>query len=159
MRRHPARAGRRNIGEDPAKLPQTYAKLLNRSIAKRPKDMAVCMHICRGNNQSAWLAEGGYEPVAEVLFNAVDVDGYFLEYDSPRAGDFKPLRYVPKGKTMVLGLVPRSCRNSRPRTSSSAASRRRRGMCRSISSRFSAMRLREHVIEGNKVTVEDESRS
>ena len=94
-----------NIGEDPAKLPQTYADLLNRSIAGRPKDMAVCIHICRGNNQSAWVAEGGYDPVAEVLFNAIDVDGYFLEYDSPRAGDFKPLRYVPKGKIVVLGLV------------------------------------------------------
>ncbi len=94
-----------NIGEDPATLPLIYAKLLNQAIAGRPKDMAVCIHICRGNNQSAWVAEGGYEPVAEALFNAVDVDGYFLEYDSPRAGDFAPLRYLPKGKIAVLGLV------------------------------------------------------
>ena len=94
-----------NIGEDPDKLPHTYAKLLNQAIAKRPKDMAVCMHICRGNNQSAWVAEGGYEPVAEALFNEVAVDGYFLEYDSPRAGDFAPLRFLPKGKIAVLGLV------------------------------------------------------
>ena len=93
------------IGEDPATLPQTYAKLLNSVIAKKPADMVVAMHLCRGNSRSAWIAEGGYEPVAEVLFNQVNVDGYFLEYDSPRAGDFAPLRFVPKGKTIVLGLV------------------------------------------------------
>jgi 5-methyltetrahydropteroyltriglutamate--homocysteine methyltransferase len=95
----------REIGEDPALLPRTYARLINGAIATRPKDMAVCMHLCRGNFESAWLAEGGYDPVAAVLFNEVDVDGYFLEYDSPRAGDFQPLRYVPKHKRVVLGLV------------------------------------------------------
>ena len=94
-----------NIGEDPDKLPHTYAQLLNRVIAGKPKDMVVCMHICRGNNKSAWVAEGGYEPVAEALFNEANVDGYFLEYDSPRAGDFAPLRFLPKGKIAVLGLV------------------------------------------------------
>jgi 5-methyltetrahydropteroyltriglutamate--homocysteine methyltransferase len=93
------------IGEDPATLPLTYARLINESIASRPQDMTVCMHVCRGNFESAWLAEGGYDPVAEVLFNAIDVSGYFLEYDSARAGDFSPLRFVPKGKTVVLGLV------------------------------------------------------
>jgi 5-methyltetrahydropteroyltriglutamate--homocysteine methyltransferase len=96
---------RANIGEDPDRLPGIYVKLVNDAIAKRPKDMAVCMHICRGNNQSAWLAEGGYEPVAEVLFNELKIDGFFLEYDTPRAGDFKPLRFVPKGKMVVLGLI------------------------------------------------------
>jgi 5-methyltetrahydropteroyltriglutamate--homocysteine methyltransferase len=99
------RAEMRNIGEDPATLPSTYAHLINESIASRPADMTVCMHVCRGNFESAWLAEGGYDPVAEVLFNAIDVTGYFLEYDSERAGDFKPLRFVPKGKIVVLGLV------------------------------------------------------
>jgi 5-methyltetrahydropteroyltriglutamate--homocysteine methyltransferase len=94
-----------NIGEDPATLPHTYAQLINRSIAARAPDMAVCMHLCRGNFEGAWVAEGGYEPVAEILFNEIDVEGYFLEYDTPRAGDFKPLRFVPKGKTVVLGLV------------------------------------------------------
>ncbi len=94
-----------NIGEDPDRLPHTYAALLNRAIAARPRDMAVCIHICRGNNRSSWVAEGGYEPVAEALFNEVDVAGYFLEYDSPRAGDFAPLRFLPKGKIAVLGLV------------------------------------------------------
>jgi 5-methyltetrahydropteroyltriglutamate--homocysteine methyltransferase len=94
-----------NIGENPDSLPQTYARLLNAAVAGRPADMTVCMHLCRGNFAGAWIAEGGYEPIAELLFNAIDVDGYFLEYDSPRAGSFAPLRFVPKGKTAVLGLV------------------------------------------------------
>jgi 5-methyltetrahydropteroyltriglutamate--homocysteine methyltransferase len=67
--------------------------------------MTVCVHLCRGNFKSAWAAEGGYEPVAEVLFNELGVDGYFLEYDDARSGDFAPLRFVPKGKTVVLGLI------------------------------------------------------
>jgi 5-methyltetrahydropteroyltriglutamate--homocysteine methyltransferase len=94
-----------NIGEDPATLPQTYARLLNDTIRDRPRDMTVCMHLCRGNFAGAWVAEGGYEPIAELIFNAVDVDGYFLEYDSVRAGGFEPLRFLPKGKVAVLGLV------------------------------------------------------
>jgi 5-methyltetrahydropteroyltriglutamate--homocysteine methyltransferase len=94
-----------NIGEDPASLPQTYARLLNDTIAARPPDMTVCMHLCRGNFAGAWVAEGGYEPVADLLFNAIDVDGYFLEYDSERAGGFEPLRFLPKGKVAALGLV------------------------------------------------------
>src|SRR5581483_4030368 len=94
-----------NIGEDPESLPQTYAKLLNAAVAERPSDMTVCMHLCRGNFAGAWIAEGGYEPIAELLFNQIGVDGYFLEYDSPRAGGFAPLRFLPKGKTAVLGLV------------------------------------------------------
>jgi 5-methyltetrahydropteroyltriglutamate--homocysteine methyltransferase len=94
-----------NIGEDPATLPRTYAKLLNDTIRDRPRDMTVCMHLCRGNFAGAWVAEGGYEPIAELLFNQVDVDGYFLEYDSARAGGFEPLRFLPKGKVAVLGLV------------------------------------------------------
>ena len=94
-----------NIGEDPASLPRTYAKLLNDTIAGKPADMTVCMHLCRGNYAGAWVAEGSYEPVAELLFNAIDVNGYFLEYDSERAGGFEPLRFLPKGKIAVLGLV------------------------------------------------------
>lgn len=93
------------IGEDPEKLPRTYAKLINDSIATRPKDMTVCMHLCRGNFAGHWVAEGGYEPVAETLFNEMHIDGYFLEYDSERAGGFEPLRFLPKGKVAVLGLV------------------------------------------------------
>jgi 5-methyltetrahydropteroyltriglutamate--homocysteine methyltransferase len=95
----------RAIGEDPDKLPQTYAKLINSAIATRPAGMTVCMHLCRGNFTSAWVAEGGYDPVAELLFNDINIDGYFLEYDSPRAGGFAPLRFVPKGKKVVLGLI------------------------------------------------------
>jgi 5-methyltetrahydropteroyltriglutamate--homocysteine methyltransferase len=94
-----------NIGEDPGTLPRTYAKLLNDTIKNRPPDMTVCMHLCRGNFAGAWVAEGGYEPIADLLFNAIDVDGYFLEYDSARAGGFEPLRFLPKRKTAVLGLV------------------------------------------------------
>jgi len=94
-----------SYGEDPDQLPHTYAKLINGAIASRPADMRVCMHLCRGNFEGAWLAEGGYEPVAEVLFNEINVTGYFLEYDTSRAGSFAPLRLVPKGKTVVLGLV------------------------------------------------------
>ena len=67
--------------------------------------MTVCMHLCRGNFAGAWVAEGGYEPIAELLFNEINVDGYFLEYDSARAGGFEPLRFLPKGKVAVLGLV------------------------------------------------------
>lgn len=96
---------RTKIGEDPATLPKTYAKLINGALASRPADMTVSMHLCRGNFQSAWVAEGGYEPVAQVLFNEIDVDAYFLEYDDERSGGFEPLRFVPKGKTVVLGLV------------------------------------------------------
>jgi 5-methyltetrahydropteroyltriglutamate--homocysteine methyltransferase len=95
----------RNIGEDPETLPKTYARLLNDTIAGRPADMVVCMHLCRGNFAGAWVAEGGYDPIAELLFNDINVDGYFLEYDSPRAGSFAPLRFLPKGKIAVLGLV------------------------------------------------------
>jgi 5-methyltetrahydropteroyltriglutamate--homocysteine methyltransferase len=96
---------RHNLGEDPDRLPGRYATLINQAIAGRPADMVVCLHLCRGNSESAWIAEGGYEPVAETLFNAVAADGYFLEYDSPRAGDFAPLRFVPENKRIVLGLV------------------------------------------------------
>ena len=93
------------MGEDPERLPGQYARLINDCIGTRPPDMVVAMHLCRGNFEGAWMAEGGYEPVAEILFNAIDVNGYFLEYDSERAGGFAPLRFVPPGKTVVLGLV------------------------------------------------------
>lgn len=99
------RAGARARGDDPDELPRRYARLINAAIAQRPGNMTVCVHLCRGNFKSAWAAEGGYEPVAEVLFNELAVDGYFLEYDDARSGDFAPLRHVPKGKTVVLGLV------------------------------------------------------
>ena len=92
-------------GEDPEKLPTIYAGMINAAISDIPSDMTIAMHLCRGNFQSTFVASGGYEPVAEILFNAVNVHGYFMEYDSDRAGGFEPLRFVPKGKTIVLGLV------------------------------------------------------
>jgi 5-methyltetrahydropteroyltriglutamate--homocysteine methyltransferase len=99
------REGAKKIGEDPEKLPLLYANLINECIKDRPANMTVCTHLCRGNFRSSWVAEGGYDPVAEVLFNALEVDGYFLEFDTPRAGNFAPLRYLPKGKKLILGLV------------------------------------------------------
>ena len=93
-------------GEHVEGLLETYATLLNRAIEGRPDDMTVTMHLCRGNFKSTWVASGGYEPVAEVLFNQIGVNGYFMEYDSDRAGGFEPLRFVPRGnKVVVLGLV------------------------------------------------------
>ena len=146
----------RSIGENPETLPQTYAKLLNAVIAGKPKDMAVAMHVCRGNSQSAWIAEGGYDPVAEVLFNSVNVDGYFLEYDSPRAGDFAPLRFVPKGKMVVLGLV----------TSKTPQLEKKDDLKRRIDEAAKYCPLDQlalspqcgfaSVLEGNKLTVADE---
>ncbi len=94
-----------NIGEDPDQLTHTYARLINDTIQGRPADMVACMHLCRGNFAGAWVAEGGYDPVAEILFNEIQVDGYFMEYDTARAGGFEPLRFLPKDKTVVLGLV------------------------------------------------------
>ena len=92
-------------GEDPATLPAAYARMINAAISDIPSDMTITMHLCRGNFRSNFVASGGYEPVAELLFNAIKVHGYFMEYDSARAGGFEPLRFVPKGKTVVLGLV------------------------------------------------------
>jgi 5-methyltetrahydropteroyltriglutamate--homocysteine methyltransferase len=95
----------RDRGDNPDALPRIYADMINTAIASRPPDMAITMHLCRGNFRSSWIAQGGYEPVAELLFNQIGVDGYFMEFDTERAGGFEPLRFVPKGKTVVLGLV------------------------------------------------------
>jgi 5-methyltetrahydropteroyltriglutamate--homocysteine methyltransferase len=92
-------------GEDPARLPALYAGMINAAIADIPSDMAITMHLCRGNFRSNFVATGGYEPIAELLFNTINVHGYFMEYDTERAGGFEPLRFLPKGKTVVLGLV------------------------------------------------------
>jgi len=99
------REGARARGDDPDQLPRRYAKLINECIKDRPAGMTVCIHLCRGNFKSAWVAEGGYEPVAEALLCDLAVDGYFLEYDDERSGGFSPLRVLPKGKIVVLGLV------------------------------------------------------
>ncbi|KAH6615974.1 methionine synthase-like protein [Chaetomium sp. MPI-SDFR-AT-0129] len=99
-----AEAAKRH-GEDPQKLTKHYASLINAAISQRPKDMVIGVHLCRGNFRSQWFAEGGYEPVAEVLFKELDVDVYFLEYDDARSGDFSPLRFLPENKTVVLGVM------------------------------------------------------
>lgn len=99
------RAAALERGEDPNELPRTYANLINSVIDGRPSDLTVGIHLCRGNYRSTWFAEGGYEPVAEILFNSINVDGYFLEYDDERSGDFAPLRFVPNNKRVVLGII------------------------------------------------------
>jgi 5-methyltetrahydropteroyltriglutamate--homocysteine methyltransferase len=91
-------------GEDPDDLARTYAKAINDSIRDKPKDMTVTMHVCRGNFKGTWVAEGGYAAVADAMFST-KVDGFFLEYDDERSGGFEPLKLVPKGKMVVLGLV------------------------------------------------------
>jgi 5-methyltetrahydropteroyltriglutamate--homocysteine methyltransferase len=93
-------------GDDPQQaLSQLYPEMINRAFANRPSGLHLAMHLCRGNNQSGWFGEGGYDPIADVLFNKINVDSYFLEYETARAGGFEPLRLVPKNKSVVLGLV------------------------------------------------------
>ena len=99
------RAQAKERGDDPTELPHAYAALINSVIDVRPADLTVAIHLCRGNMRSAWVAEGGYEPVADALFNELNVDAYFLEYDDARSGTFEPLRFVPQGKVVVLGLL------------------------------------------------------
>ena len=99
------RAQVRQDGEDPGKLPSKYAQVIRSIIHDRPATLGVTMHTCRGNHDSMWMASGGYDAVAEAVFNEAGVDGFFLEYDSERAGGFEPLRFVPEGKRVVLGLV------------------------------------------------------
>ena len=94
----------RKNGDDPATLPGRYAETIRESLKSKPKDMVVAMHTCRGNFKSAWVAEGGYEPVAEAMFSS-GVDAFFMEFDTERAGGFEPLRFVPKGKKVVLGIM------------------------------------------------------
>ncbi len=94
-----------DIGGDPEHQHERYIDNINKALAGRPADLAVTTHMCRGNNQSMWAAEGGYEFVADALFNNLDVDGFFCEWDDERSGGFEPLRFVPKGKKVVLGLV------------------------------------------------------
>ena len=94
----------RKRGDDPDQLIDLYLDAINNSIGERPANMTVCVHLCRGNYAQG-MADGGYEPIAERMFDRLEVDGYFLEYDTPRAGDFGPLRHVPSGTDVVLGLV------------------------------------------------------
>ena len=148
----------RNRGDDPDRLLTTYIDCLNRVMAGRPKGMTVAMHTCRGNYQGHWAAEGGYDPVAERVFNEVKVDAFFLEYDTPRAGTFEPLRHFPKDKALVLGLVS----TKTPELESSDLLRKRideaagyvslEKLCLSPQCGFSSNYL------GNPVTIDDQRR-
>lgn len=100
------REGVRARGEDPDTLPGIYAGMINHALSDKPDDLVVTTHVCRGNFRSSWISEGGYEPVAEILLAGTPYDGYFLEYDTDRAGGFEPLRFLPRGgKRVVLGLI------------------------------------------------------
>src|SRR5262249_40428907 len=94
-----------SAGEDPRRLIECYIDALNAVLVERPADSTFAIHLCRGNNRGQWLGTGGYDYVADMVFERVNVDAFFLEYDTPRAGDFGPLRHVPKDKDVVLGLV------------------------------------------------------
>ena len=145
-----------SIGEDPDKLPGRYVDLLNSIVADRPADLVVGMHMCRGNHMSAWVAEGGYDPVAEAVFGGLDIDAFFLEYDSPRAGSFAPLRYMSGRKVAVLGLV----------TSKQPALESKEELKRRIAEAAQILPLERlalspqcgfaSTMEGNQLTVEEE---
>ena len=100
-----AQAAIRARSDDPDAILKTYAGVLNRIVAAVPKDITLGMHMCRGNNRGKWMGQGGYEYVSEAVFQALDMPNYFMEYDTDRAGDFRPLRHLPKGKKVVLGLI------------------------------------------------------
>ncbi len=140
---------------DPEHLHEAYIRNLNAALAGRPADLAVTTHMCRGNNRSSWAAEGGYDFVAEALFNELDVDGYFLEYDDERSGAFEPLRHVPPASRWCSAWSRPSGASWSRRTRSAAA---RRGLevrrpdqvCISRQCGFSS------TVEGNKLSVEEE---
>jgi 5-methyltetrahydropteroyltriglutamate--homocysteine methyltransferase len=146
------------IGGDPEHLHEQYIANINRALAGRPDDLAITTHMCRGNNQSMWAAEGGYDFVADALFNQLEVDGFFMEWDDERSGGFEPLRYVPKGKTVVLGLVT----TKRPKLEDKDLLKRRieeasryvdvDQLCISPQCGFSSTE------EGNKLSIDDEAR-
>ena len=148
----------RSIGEDPTTIQHSYAKLLNDVTRDRPRDLRIVMHMCRGNHESAWVASGGYEPISEVAFGAIDVDGFFLEYDTDRAGGFEPLRHLSRNKVAVLGLV----------TSKKPTLERKDDLKRRIDEASKFVPLERlalspqcgfaSTIGGNKLTVDDEKR-
>ena len=148
----------RKRGEDPDKIVEMYASVLNRIAAGVPKGVTLGMHMCRGNNRGKWMGRGGYEYVSEVLFRNVNIGTFFMEYDSDRAGDFRPLRHVPKGKRIVLGLVS----TKTPQLESKEELKRRIGeaakhmphdhLCLSPQCGFASNFM------GNPVTVEDEKK-
>jgi 5-methyltetrahydropteroyltriglutamate--homocysteine methyltransferase len=145
------------IGGDPDHLHEQYIANINRALAGRPDDLVVTTHMCRGNNLSMWVAEGGYDFVAEALFTQLEVDGFFLEYDDERSGTFEPLRFVPPGKMVVLGLVT----TKRPELEDKDMLKRRieeasqyvdvEQLCLSPQCGFSS------TVEGNRVTRDDQA--
>ena len=151
QRRHVA-----DIGGDPEHQHETYIANINRALADRPDDLRVTTHMCRGNFASSWVASGGYDFVAEALFGGLNVDGFFLEFDDERSGGFEPLRFVPKGKQVVLGLVT----TKRPELESKDALKRRIDeasryvdldqLCLSPLCGFSS------TLEGNNLTIDDQ---
>jgi len=151
------RAQVKRDGEDPAKLPAKYASVISGLLKDKPKDMGVTMHTCRGNHASMWMAEGGYDAVAEAVFQT-EVDGFFLEYDTARAGGFEPLRFVPKGKKVVLGLIS----TKKPQLEDKGALKRRveeasryvalENLCLSPQCGFASSEV------GNKLTEDDQRR-
>jgi 5-methyltetrahydropteroyltriglutamate--homocysteine methyltransferase len=151
------RAQVKRDGEDPAKLPAKYASVISGLLKDKPKDMGVTMHTCRGNHASMWMAEGGYDAVAEAVFQT-EVDGFFLEYDTARAGGFEPLRFVPKGKKVVLGLIS----TKKPQLEDKGALKRRveeasryvalENLCLSPQCGFASSEV------GNKLTEDDQKR-
>ena len=92
-------------GDDPTKQGDIYVGMINAALKDKPADLAATMHVCRGNFRSTFISSGGYEPIADLMFNKLNIDGYFLEWDNDRSGGFEPLRFLPKGKTVILGLV------------------------------------------------------
>ena len=143
-------------GEDAEHMHLRYISLINGAVAARPAGMAVATHMCRGNYRSSWVASGGYDFVAEALFSELDVDGFFLEYDDERSGGFEPLRFVPPGKQIVLGLVT----TKRPELESKDELKRRIDeaakyvpldqLCLSGQCGFSS------TVEGNALTIDDQ---
>ena len=151
------RAQVRRDGEDPDKLPFLYSKIISSLVSARPEGMAITMHTCRGNHASMWMAEGGYDAVAEGIFQTA-VDGFFLEYDTARAGGFAPLRFLPKGKKVVLGLVS----TKKPQLEDKSGLKRRveeaskyvplENLCLSPQCGFASSEV------GNKLTADDQKR-
>jgi 5-methyltetrahydropteroyltriglutamate--homocysteine methyltransferase len=148
----------KNIGETRDGLVSKYVKLINDCVKDAPADMALTMHMCRGNQESSWVADGGYDPVAEAAFGGLNLHGFFLEYDSPRAGTFAPLRFLTGKKVAVLGLV----------TSKRAALEKQDDLKRRIDEAAKVVPLAQlalspqcgfaSTIKGNKLTVEDEKK-
>jgi 5-methyltetrahydropteroyltriglutamate--homocysteine methyltransferase len=137
------REGSKSRGDNPDTLPAIYAQVTRAALEGKPADMAITMHSCRGNFRSTWIAEGGYEFVAEQLLGNTNLDGYFLEYDSDRAGGFEPLRHFPKGKKqLVLGLVTSKSGRLEPKGRHQASHRRSNEVCPARSAvPVAAMRL------------------